>query len=132
MRVVLSTIGRFQSFDLARQLHRHGVLEQIYTGYPRFKFKQERLTNNLIRSYPWIVTLFMELSRYEAMHGPRRVYKKRDSPIVATENSGGSDCIEDGTNGFVVSPRDVDALAKKSSGLPRTAKPPARCTARPR
>lgn len=72
MRVVLSTIGRFHSFDLARQLHRHGVLQQIYTGYPRFKLKQERLPDDLIKSYPWVVTPFMGLSRFGAMHGPRR------------------------------------------------------------
>ena len=35
------------------------------------------------------------------------------SPIIATENSGGPDCIEEGKNGFVVPPRDVDALAEK-------------------
>ena len=35
------------------------------------------------------------------------------SPIIATENSGGPDCIEEGKTGFVVPPRDVDALAEK-------------------
>jgi len=72
MRVVLSTIGRFHSFDLARQLHQHGVLDQIYTGYPHFKLKNERLPRELIKSYPWVVTPFMGLSQLGAMHGKRR------------------------------------------------------------
>jgi len=72
MRVVLATIGRFHSFDLARQLHQHGVLDQIYTGYPHFKLKNERLPRELIKSYPWVVTPFMGLSQLGAMHGKRR------------------------------------------------------------
>ena len=37
MKVVLSTVGKFHAFDLARELHTHGALESIFTGYPRFK-----------------------------------------------------------------------------------------------
>lgn len=59
MRVVLSTIGKFHTFDLARQLERHGVLTAVFTGYPRFKLKQEELPASVIRSFPWIQTLYM-------------------------------------------------------------------------
>jgi len=59
MRVVLCTIGKFHTFDLARQLEKHGMLEAIFTGYPRFKLKDERLDPSKIRSYPYLQTLYM-------------------------------------------------------------------------
>ena len=43
MKVVLSTPGRFHTFDLARELHSRRCLEAIFTGYPRFKLKTEAL-----------------------------------------------------------------------------------------
>ena len=42
MKAVLTTLGKFHSFDLARQLHARGALEAIYSGYPRFKFEGRR------------------------------------------------------------------------------------------
>ncbi len=59
MRVVLSTIGKFHTFDLARQLHSRGWLTCVYTGYPRFKLQNENLPPQLIHSFPWLQTLFM-------------------------------------------------------------------------
>ena len=32
MRVVLSTIGKFHTFDLARQMHQRGALAAIFSG----------------------------------------------------------------------------------------------------
>lgn len=54
MKVVLSTVGKFHAFDLARELHTHGALESIFTGYPRFKLRSEELPQELINSFPWI------------------------------------------------------------------------------
>jgi alpha-maltose-1-phosphate synthase len=59
MRVVLSTIGRFHTFDLARQLHARGALQSVFTGYPRFKLQNERLPAASIRTYPWIHAPYM-------------------------------------------------------------------------
>lgn len=59
MKVVLSTIGKFHHFDLARELHKRQVLEAIYTGYPMFKLKNEKLPSNIIKTYPWIHTPYM-------------------------------------------------------------------------
>lgn len=59
MRVVLSTIGRFHSFDLARQIHRHGSLQAIFTGYPHFKLTNERLPANKIHTFPWLHAPYM-------------------------------------------------------------------------
>lgn len=59
MKVALSTIGTFHSFDLARELHRDGLLTRIYTGYPRFKLKGEGLPADRIRCFPWVHGAYM-------------------------------------------------------------------------
>jgi glycosyltransferase involved in cell wall biosynthesis len=41
MKVAISTWGRFHMFHLARQLERFGMLQAIYSTYPRFKLKDE-------------------------------------------------------------------------------------------
>lgn len=62
MKVVLSVIGKFHTFDLARVLHQHGHLAGIYTGYPRFKLRNERLPEELVHTFPWLHTPFMAMS----------------------------------------------------------------------
>jgi alpha-maltose-1-phosphate synthase len=59
LRVVLATVGKFHTFDLAREMHRRGWLEAIFTGYPGFKLKNEKLPKDVIRSFPWFRTLYM-------------------------------------------------------------------------
>jgi starch synthase len=59
MKVAVSTIGKFHTFDLARELHRQDALAAIFTGYPRFKLKHEQLPGRLIKTYPWIHTPYM-------------------------------------------------------------------------
>ncbi len=51
-RVVLTTHGRFHSFDLAEQLQKAGMLQAIYTPYPKFKLRDTRVDPSLIRSFP--------------------------------------------------------------------------------
>ena len=63
MRIVLETIGKNHSFELARQLHQHQALVAIFTGYPKFKLKNEQLPPVVIRSFPWIQTLYMARGR---------------------------------------------------------------------
>jgi starch synthase len=41
MNVTQIPIGRFHHFCLARQPEKAGLFEAIYTGYPRFKLKDE-------------------------------------------------------------------------------------------
>ena len=41
MKIIQITIGRFHHFHLARQMEKHNLLEKIYTGYPKFKLKDE-------------------------------------------------------------------------------------------
>ncbi|MGM9424853.1 glycosyltransferase family 4 protein [Hydrogenophaga sp. MI9] len=59
MRVALSTIGKFHTFDLARQLHSKGFLTSIFTGYPKFKLKNEDIPQDLIHSFPWLHAPYM-------------------------------------------------------------------------
>jgi starch synthase len=56
-RVVLTTHGRFHSFDLAEQLQRAGLLTAIYTAYPKFKLRNTRVDPGLIRSFPYVSAL---------------------------------------------------------------------------
>jgi starch synthase len=61
MRVVLSTSGVFHTFALARELERRQYLTRIYSGYPLFKLKRERVSPRLIRTFPWLLTPLMRL-----------------------------------------------------------------------
>lgn len=62
MNVVLSTIGKFHSFDLARQLYRRGVLSKIYSAYPWFKLKRERLPRLRVKTFPYLHAPYMRLA----------------------------------------------------------------------
>jgi len=61
MRIALSTIGRFHTFDLARELHARGHELTVFTGYPRFKLRDERLPQSAIRTFPWLHAPCMKL-----------------------------------------------------------------------
>ena len=60
MKIVLSSIGKFHTFDLARELFRHKVLDGIYTGYPGFKLRNENITSSLIHPYPYFHAPYMK------------------------------------------------------------------------
>lgn len=64
MKIVLSTIGKFSTFALARQLEQQDALEVIFTGYPKFKLKDEGLPMQKIHSFPWIQTSYLALGRF--------------------------------------------------------------------
>ncbi len=59
MKVALSAIGTFHTFDLAREMHARGALAGILTGYPRFKLRGERLPPELIHSFPFVHAAYM-------------------------------------------------------------------------
>jgi alpha-maltose-1-phosphate synthase len=56
--------GRFHHFDLAKQLHRHGMLERLFTSYPAFKLRGEDLPAGRVTTFPWIMTPRMALARW--------------------------------------------------------------------
>ena len=54
MKIKLITIGRFHLFHLARQLHKFKLLDEIYSGYPKFKLKDEYgIPKYKIKTYPY-------------------------------------------------------------------------------
>jgi starch synthase len=59
LKVALSTIGKFHTFDLARELYARGALSVILTGYPRFKLRNESLPQELIRTFPFVHASYM-------------------------------------------------------------------------
>lgn len=59
MKIALSVPGKFHTFDLARELHAHGMLAGILTGYPRFKLRSERLPQASIHTFPWVQAPYM-------------------------------------------------------------------------
>jgi glycosyltransferase involved in cell wall biosynthesis len=61
MKVTQLAIGRFHHFHLARQLERLGLLERIYTGFPKFKLKDEQgIPKDKVKTFPWIHTPYMK------------------------------------------------------------------------
>ncbi len=61
MRVALSAIGTFHTFDLAREMHARGALAGVFTGYPRFKLPADGLPPELIHSFPFVHGAVMAL-----------------------------------------------------------------------
>lgn len=59
MKVVQITIGRFHHFHLAQRLHTRGLLEAVYTGYPRWKLRDTGLPPEVLRTFPWLQVPYM-------------------------------------------------------------------------
>ena len=70
MKVVLSTIGKFHTFDLARELQARGALEAIFSGYPEFKIRNEQLAKANVHTFPWVHAPYMGF-RYRRFLGNR-------------------------------------------------------------
>ena len=65
LKVKLITIGRFHHFHLARQLYKLKLLDEIYSGYPKFKLKDEyEIPKNKIKTYPYYQLLYLFFNKY--------------------------------------------------------------------
>jgi starch synthase len=64
MKVVQTVHAKYHHFDLARQFHRQGMLAAIFTGYPRWKLRDEGLPPDKIRTFPWLRTVLMAQYRH--------------------------------------------------------------------
>jgi starch synthase len=62
MRVALSTIGKFHSFDLARQMYARSVLTSIFSALPWFKLKGEGLPREKVKTFPCIHAPYMRFA----------------------------------------------------------------------
>ena len=67
MKVAVSGIGKFHCFDLARQLHARGALAGIFSGYPRFKLRNEALPRALVHTFPWLHAPYMAMPQRERL-----------------------------------------------------------------
>jgi glycosyltransferase involved in cell wall biosynthesis len=82
MKIALSVAAKFHTFDLARELYARGVLASIFTGYPRFKLKNETLPDALIKTFPWVQTPFMAFPFMQ--HLPRSVIREWENLSAIT------------------------------------------------
>ncbi|WP_428311595.1 glycosyltransferase family 4 protein [Hydrocarboniphaga sp.] len=74
--ITLISIGRFHHFHLARQLEKHGLLKDVWTGYPLFKLKSEEgIPTKKIRSFPWLQAPYMARGRL-GFHMPTLVERQ--------------------------------------------------------
>ena len=64
MKVIQISIARFHHFHLARQLEKHGLLKDLYTGYPRYKLADElKIPTSKIKTFPWVQAPYMAMSK---------------------------------------------------------------------
>ena len=56
MKIVQASFGVFHHFELARELHRRGHLDRIYSTYPWRRLEREGLPRNLVETFPWVHT----------------------------------------------------------------------------
>ncbi len=77
MKVTQISIGRFHHFHLARQLESFGLLERLWTGYPRWKLKDEPgIPPEKIMCFPWLHTVNMAWSRIPVIGRSRRLHRE--------------------------------------------------------
>jgi glycosyltransferase involved in cell wall biosynthesis len=58
MKVCVACYGRFHAFNLAEQLHEHGHLQSLVTGYPYFKVRSHAaLPRQLVRPLPQVTAM---------------------------------------------------------------------------
>jgi len=78
LKVVQVTPGRYHHFDLARELHRRGMLKRIFSAYPRWKLtahnEERALSADLIETFPYLGAPYMAavkaMSRFRSMRRP--------------------------------------------------------------
>jgi len=62
MKVVVSSLNRYHSIELALQLLQRGLLKRLYTGYPSWKIEAD--LGSYTTSFPWLLIPLMMLYRY--------------------------------------------------------------------
>ena len=69
MKVCVGSVGRFHTFDLARQMERLDHLRRMYTAFP--KWKVDGLPVNKVSTFPWFLVPQSGLGRYGLRAGDR-------------------------------------------------------------
>ena len=57
-------IGKFHLFALARELHKKGILQRIFSGYPSWKLRAEDIPEERLETFPWLQTPYMALAKW--------------------------------------------------------------------
>src|SRR6202041_738898 len=68
MRIVQTVFGVFHHFELARQLHRRGHLQRIYSTWPWTRLKPEGLPHEVVETFPWVHTPEILMQRFGIHH----------------------------------------------------------------
>jgi glycosyltransferase involved in cell wall biosynthesis len=103
MKVTQIALGRFHHFHLARQLQKYDRLNEIWTGYPRAKLKDEvGIPRAKIKTFPWfyvpsqlaprfgISPRFTRILHWEAVNAiDRHVARRMNTPTVLVGLSSG-------------------------------------------
>lgn len=63
MRVVVSTISKFYTFHLARQLEQRSLLARLFTGRMRLRLRGESLPADKVSTFPYCQAVFEALAR---------------------------------------------------------------------
>jgi alpha-maltose-1-phosphate synthase len=69
--IVVSSPGRYHSFDLARELAARGLLAALFTGYPRRMAAVAGVPPGLVRPWPWLEAPLMAAARLPVRPPPR-------------------------------------------------------------
>ena len=57
-------LGKFHLFALARELHKKGMLQRIFSGYPTWKLRDEDIPAGKLETFPWLQTPYMALAKW--------------------------------------------------------------------
>lgn len=77
MKATIVVNGRFHLFHLARQLEKRGLLERVYTGYPRFKLQDETgIPPEKITTFPFLHAPYMGGLRFGLASAAPRLKQK--------------------------------------------------------
>lgn len=74
LRVTLSVVGKFHTFDLAQELDQRGHLAAIFSGYPRFKLADNAVPKHKVHTFPWLRVPYMLLSQLGALSHQQQGY----------------------------------------------------------
>jgi glycosyltransferase involved in cell wall biosynthesis len=67
-QIIISCIARFHHFHLARQMEKHGLRKAIYTGYPKFKLRDEQsIPPQKIKTFPYLQMTYLRRN-YLGLH----------------------------------------------------------------
>lgn len=68
IKINLSVLGKFHTFDLAREMAKREALGTIYSAYPKLKLRDEGISLKKIKSFPYIHAPYMAYPFRESLN----------------------------------------------------------------